>query len=95
MSEIPKDIMEEIVELRKKNIDLHERYCKYIVDNVSFKFFKDWEKQVSIDILSGVQFGKDIALLEETLQLSKNQIKDIFKEHGVEFDNEKSLWQQS
>lgn len=95
MSEIPKDIMEEIVELRKKNIDLHERYCKYIVDNVSFKLFEGWEKQMSIDILSGVQFGKDIALLDDTLQLGKNHIKNIFKEHGIEFDIEKSLWQQS
>lgn len=95
MTEIPKDIMEEIVELRKKNIDLHERYCKYVVGNVSFKFFKDWEKQMAIDILSGVQFGNDIAILDDTLQLGENHIKNIFKEHGVEFDIEKNLWQQS
>jgi len=95
MTKIPKDIMKEIVELRKKNIDLHERYCKYIIENVSFKSFEDWEKQRSIDILSGVQFGEDIAILDDTLQLGKNKIKDIFKEHGVEFDTEKSLWQQA
>ena len=94
MTKIPKDIMEEIVELRKKNIDLHKRYCKYIIENTSFKSFEDWEKQMAIDILSGVQFGNDIELLDDTLQLGKNHIKNLFKEHGVEFDFEKNLWQQ-
>ena len=60
--------MEEIVELRKKNIDLHEKYCKYIIENTSFKSFEDWEKQMAIDILSGVQFGNDIATLAERLR---------------------------
>jgi len=68
--------------------------CTRDID-VSFKLFENWEKQMAIDILSGVQFGKDIAILDDTLQLGKNQIKDIFKEQGVEFDIEKSLWQQS
>ena len=95
MSEIPKDIMNEIVELRKKNIALHERYCKHIVEGISFKFVEDWEKQMIIDILSGVQFGKDIAALEDLLYLDKNRIKDIFRIQKVEFDVEKSLWQQS
>lgn len=92
MTKMPKDIMKEIVELRKKNIALHEKYCKYIVENVSFKSFEDWEKQMAIDILSGVQFGEDIALLDDTLQLGKSHIKNLFKEYGLEFDTENSLW---
>jgi len=94
MTEIPKDIMEEIVELRKKNIELHEKYCKYIIENASFKSFEDWEKQMAIDILSGVQFGNNIAILDDTLQLGMNHIKNLFKEYGIEIDNETGLWRQ-
>ena len=95
MSEIPKDMMKEIVEQRKKNIELHEKYCKYIVEDGSFKDHQDWEKQRAIDILSGVHFGENVEILDDTLQLGKNYIKNLFKEHGIELDTEKNLWQQS
>jgi len=92
MNEIPKDIMEEIVSMRKKNIDLHEKYCKLIVEGENFKSWQDWEKQRTIDILSGVQFGEDVGIMGGNLQMSnKDEIENIFKEHGTSHDFKRSL----
>ena len=94
MNEMPKEIMKEIVELRKKKIELHEKYCKIIIEKEPFKHLQNWEKQHMIDVFSGVQFGSNIGILEDNLQLSSSQIKNYFRESGIELNIEKNLWQQ-
>lgn len=84
---LSREIMQEIAEQRKKNIETHEKYCKFIIEDDSFNEWEDWEKQRIIDMLTGVLEGDDIDLIDAQLQYNKGNIKGIFNAHGVKIEN--------
>lgn len=83
-NELPKEMVLELVELRKKNLEIREKYCKYIIKDESFKEWEDWEKARIIDMFNGVLEGDSLDGIEEALQMVPGNIKAIFLGHGID-----------
>lgn len=83
-SELPKEMVLEIAKQRKKNLEIREKYCKYIIEDDSFKKWEDWEKQRVIDMFNGVLEGDSLDGIEASLQMISGNIKGIFLGHGID-----------
>jgi len=83
-NELPKEMVLEIAELRKKNLEIRKKFCKYIIEDDSFKKWKDWEKSRIIDMFNGVLEGGSLDGIEEALQMTPGNITAIFLGHGID-----------
>ena len=83
---LPKEIMQEIADLRKRNVELHDKYCNYIIEDESFKDWEDWAKQRIIDMFNGVLYGSSLNATDDSLQMGEGNIKSIFLAHGIDIE---------
>ena len=87
MSEVlSKEIMKEIAEQRKKNIAIHEKYCRFIIEDKTFSEWEGWEKQRIIDLFTGVLKGDEIDSIDANLQFNQGNIKGIFQTHNIDIE---------